>query len=174
MSVIGAGRHRVQVASHQLGKSSTGTPHIAVLFEDINGDRITYYGYLTDAALEHTLKALGALGWDPMQHDGRIDSLNGTDLLVGREADIVVEVEIYNNEPRPKVKWVNEPGGGGLGEAMAQDDANAFAADLRKKILSAPRPKVNTQPGPAKPAAPAKAPAPAGGLPDEFEDDLPF
>lgn len=171
MAVIGIGRHLVQVASHVLGRSGTkGTPHVAVLFEDANGDRITWYGYLTDAALEGTMKALGVLGWDPMKFDGRVDSLNGTDLLRGQEAEIVVEMEEWNGEPRPKVKWVNEPGGGGLGDGMSQDEASSFAADLRQRILSAPKPKVSAAPGHARPRPSAAVPA---GVDDDL-DDLPF
>lgn len=166
MAIIGIGRHAVRVVSHILGRSSTGTPHIAVLFEDAAGDRITWYGYLSDAAMERTLHSLQVLGWNPLQDDGRIDRLNGTEALVGAEAEIVVESEVYNGEARMKVKWVNEVGGGGLGEGMAPDDANAFAASIRAKILSAPKPKPNGQPGPAK-----TAPASAASGPD---DDLPF
>ena len=163
MAVIAVGRHAVKVVSHALGRSSTGTPHVAVLFEDAGGDRITWYGYLSDAAMERTIKSLQALGWDPVANNGMVDSLNGTDLLVGRDAEVVVDTEVYNGEVRHKVKWVNAVGGG-LGEGMAADDATSFAASLRQKILSAPRPKVNGQAGTAK--------APASGGNDL--DDLPF
>ena len=169
MAVIGIGRHAVKVVSHALGRSSTGTPHVAVLFEDAGGDRITWYGYLSDAALERTIKSLQALGWDLVANNGMVDSLNGTDLLVGRDAEVVVDTEVYNGEVRHKVKWVNEPGGG-LVEAMPQDDASAFAATLRAKVLSAPRPKPNGQPGPAKKPAPVTVPATEPG----DDPDLPF
>lgn len=171
MPVIGIGRHAVQVVSHQLGRSGTGTPHVAVLFEDVNGDRITWYGYLTDAAMESTLKALSAIGWDPMKFDGRIDSLNGTDLLKGVEAEIVVEMEEYQGKPRPKVRWVNEPGGGGLGDGMSADEATSFAAQLRAKVLGASKPRPNGAPGPARSAPPK---AKAGSVAGDLDDDLPF
>lgn len=161
------GRHLVQVVSHVLGKSSTGTPHIAVVFEDINNDRITWYGYLTDAALARTIESLGILGWDPHAHDGKIDSLNGTGLLVGAEAEIVVEMETYEGKTNPKVKWVNEIGG--RLNSMDDHEATAFAADLRRKILSAPKPKVVSQPGKAD-----AVPATAGGADVDPADDLPF
>lgn len=171
MPALGAGVHRVRVASHVLGKSGTGTPHVAVMFEDEHGDSLTWYGYLTDKALERTIASLEILGWDPVAHDGRIDSLNGTGILEGNPADIVVEMESYQNELRPKVKWVNRPGGS-LGDGMAVEDANAFAAQLRAKILSAPRPKATTTPGAARPAAAAGAGARKPlSQPD---DDLPF
>lgn len=164
MAVIGIGRHAVKVVSHQIGKSGTGTPHVAVLFEDAGGDRITWYGYLTDKALESTLKALGNLGWDAGAHDGRIDSLHGTELLVGADAEVVVEAEEYQGNVQYKVRWVNEPGGG-LGERMPADEALGLAAELRQKILSAKGPTPSAKP------APSRQPVPALADPD---DSLPF
>lgn len=178
MSLMGVGVHSSHVVSHQLGRSSKGTPHVAVLFENEEGEHITWYGYLSDAALEYTLATLAVLGWDPIENDARVDTLNGTELLVGAQADLVIETEEYNGEHRPKVKWVNRPGGG-LGEGMAAEDANAFAVSLRQKILSAQRPKPNAAPGAAKPAAKPAARTPAragaGSRPlSQPDDDLPF
>jgi hypothetical protein len=167
MPAIGAGRHAVKVVNHQLGKSSTGTAHVAVLFEDPEGGRITWYGYLTDAALERTIASLRILGWDPTKHDGRIDSLHNSGLLVDAEAEVVVEMETYNGETRPKVKWVNEVGGG-MGEGMPAEEALSFASSLRQKILSAQPPKPNSRPGPAR------QPAGVGADTDGVDDDLPF
>lgn len=161
-----AGRHDVEVVSHVLGKSGTGTHHVAVLFQDEAGDRITWYGYLSDAALERTVASLQNLGWNPAEHGGRIDSLNGTGILAGAKAEIVVENEEFDGKVRPKVKWVNAPGGG-LGSGLEAAEADIFAASLRQKILSAAAPKPNGTPGPSRQAAPA----PSGG---GIEDDLPF
>ena len=170
MAVIEApGVHKVRVVQHQLGKSGTGTPHIAVLFEDTVGDRITWYGYLSDKALDRTIASLEVLGCGPAEYDGRIESLNGTGILADREAEIVVEVEKYNSKPSPKVKWVNRPGGG-MGEAMAPEEAAAFSATLRQRILSAKGPKVNAKPGPARQPAGAGAGKPLS----EPDDGLPF
>lgn len=169
MSVIGIGRSLVKVVSHVLGRSKTGTPHVAVLFEDVNGDRITWYGYLSDSALERTLASLAILGWDAKAHNGLVDTLNGTDLLVGEEAEIVVEAEEYEGKVNHKVRWVNEVGGGGL-SSMEEADATSFAASLRQKILSARTPTPSAKPGPAKAT---KEPVPAIGVVDA-DDDLPF
>jgi hypothetical protein len=166
---FGTGRRLAKVVAHQLGESSTGTPHVAVLFENAEGARITWYGYLSDAALERTLSSLRILGFDPSQHNGMLDVLHGTQLLVSREAELVVETEVYNGEPREKVKWVNEVGGG-MGKGMEADKAKGFAASLRQKILSAQPPKPNAKPGPAR--QPAAAAVPAGAI--DPDDDLPF
>lgn len=168
MAVIGIGTHLVRVVSHVLGKSGTGTPHIAVLFEDVNGDRVTWYGYLTDKAMERTVASLQVLGWDPVADNGLVNRLNGTQALVGAEAEIVVEMEEWEGKPTAKVKWVNRVGGS-LGEGMAEEEAGTFAASLRQKILSAAKPQANSKPGPAK--QPAAAGAPVG---DDFDDGLPF
>jgi hypothetical protein len=173
MPLLGAGRHHVTVVSHILRKSSGGTPSVAVLFESTAqiGDRITWDGYLTDAALERTIASLRILGWDPAEHDGKVESLHGTDILKGAEAEIVVELEEYNGQQRPKVKWVNAVGGGGLGEGMAAEDVMAFSASLRQKVLSAQKPTPNTKPGPARqPAAVAANSKPLS----EPDDELPF
>lgn len=172
MPVLGAGRHRVQVVSHVLRRSSGGTPSVAVLFESTQevGMRITWDGYLTDAALERTLASLRILGWDSDAHDGRIETLHGTDLLKGNEAEIVVELEDYQGQSRPKVKWVNEVGGGGLGDGMATDDVMEFSASLRQRVLSASKPTPNTKPGPAKQPVGANARKPLS----QPDDELPF
>lgn len=167
MAGFGPGRHIVEVAAHQLGESGTGTAHIAVLFESPEGARITWYGYLSDAALERTIASLRILGFDPAEHNGMLDALHGTKLLVSRKAEIVVELETYNGETRPKVKWVNDVGGG-MGKGMEADKAKSFAASLRQKILSAQPPKPSAKPGPAR----APAAVPAGAI--DPDDDLPF
>jgi len=163
MSVMGIGTHRAKVLAHVLGKSGTGTPHIAVLFENEGGERITWYGYLSDKALERTVASLCVLGWDPAADDGLVSRLHDTDALVGNEAEIVVEHEVYEGKSNAKVKWVNAIGGGLKG--VEAGEATALAASLRQKILSAPRPKPNAKPGPAK------VPAGAGA---DVDDDLPF
>jgi len=177
MSVLGAGRHKVNVVGHQLGRSGgeKQTPYVAVLFESEQtiGDRITWYGYLSDAAFERTVSTLRLLGWEPELHDGRLESLHNTDLLHGREADIVVELEDYNGQARPKVKWVNALGGGGLGEGMAADEVLQFSNTMRQKILSAKGPQPSARPGPSR--QPAAAGAGNNRKPlNQPDDDLPF
>jgi len=161
--MIGRGRHEVGIRSTQLTVSGEkGTPCVSVLFEDETGDTITYWGYLTDAALQYTLKSLAAMGWDSAEHDGRIDTLNETDLLVGRKVEIVVDEEEFEGKVRSKVKFVNEIGGG-LGERMAPEESKSFAAQLRAKILAAKGPKPSTAP---------KKPTPPAG--DDLLADCPF
>lgn len=168
---LGKGRHLVNVIDHVLGKSGTGTPFVAVQFEsEVQiGDRITWYGYLTDAAFERTVASLQILGWDPAEHNGLMTSLNGTGILKGAPAEIVIDEEQFEGKARMKVKWVNSPGGGGLGGAMEPADAQSFAESIRFKILSAAKPRPSSKAGPARQAAVA------GGRPlSQPDDDLPF
>ena len=161
--MIGKGKHEVGIRSTCLTKSGkNGTPCVAVVFEDDVGETVTYWGYLTDAALQYTLKSLAAMGWDSAEHDGRIDTLDGTDLLVGRKVEIVVDEEEFEGKVRSKVKFVNEIGGG-LGERMAPEESKSFAAQLRAKILAAKGPKPSTAP---------KKPTPPAG--DDLLADCPF
>lgn len=177
MSVIGAGRHLVNVVGHQLGRSEGGrqTPFIAVLFESDQtiGDRITWYGYLSDAAIERTVATLEKLGWDPAKYDGRLESLHNTDVLHGAAAEIVVEMETHEGKTRAKVKWVNFPGEGGMGEGMAVQDVTAFSDSMRAKILSAKGPTPNGKAGPSKQPVAAGAGRSSKPL-SQPDDDLPF
>lgn len=165
MALMAIGTHAVRVVSHGLGKSGTGTPYIAVLFENEAAERLSWYGYLSEKAIERTVKTLEDLGWVPAHDGGDITALNGTDRLVGAEAEIVVEAEVYDGKERRKVKWVNRPGGGV--PKMEEGDAAGLAASLRGRIMSAASPAPSAKPGPARAAAPAAGPA-------DDDDDLPF
>lgn len=149
--MVGAGEHHARVTAHALGRAGTGKEQIAVTFsveEDGKTSSITWYGYFTDASYAVTERALQALGWDPAAHDYAFHELNGSEVLVGAEASIVVEEDVNRDgNPVMKVRWVNQPGGGvALKERMSDDEAKTFASTLRKKII----------------AAKGQAPAPAG------------
>lgn len=173
---LGNGSHLVTVVSHVLGRSKEkNTPFVAVEFESEGsiGERITWWGYLSDAAYERTVNSLRVLGWEPADHNGLISSLNGTDILKGALCEIVVETETYEGKQRPKVKWVNPVGGGGgAGGPMSEDEATALSAQLRQKLLSAAKPTPNAKPGTAAPNG-RRVPATShAGRPDD--SDLPF
>lgn len=182
MPTIQPGTHLVHVKSHVLAKTSTGKEQLAVTFEDENGDLITWYGYFTDQAIQRTTESLKILGWKPEEHDYRVASLHGTDLLVGAEAEIVVENEEYDGKTRPKVRWVNSPGSaGGVREILTDEEAGSFSQRMRAAFVTAKPPAANSAPGPngggKKPppkaapkakAAGAEKPATADG------EDIPF
>lgn len=190
MPIIPVGTWDATVVASVLGKTGTGKEQIAITFQDEAGNRSTWYGYFTDAAIERTLETLQILGWVAAQNDWRLDTLHNTDLIVGAKAAIVVEDEEYDGKIRAKIRWVNELGGGAVKEQMAPAEAEAFAKRLRSVLArkKGPAPSTARAAAPAKPAAPASrgtsrgrgpapSPAPGAGQADDytkFDDDIPF
>ena len=180
MSYIPVGTTEGTVVQHQLGKSpKSGSQRIEVLFEDDQGRRSWWHGYLhTEKTFDRTVEALEFLGWDAGAHQGDLMSLHGTQILRGATAEIVVEdASFVGNDGREvlvtRVAWVN--GGGGRGDAMPEEEARAFASQLRARVLARKGPRPSTRPGPARP--PAKAVAPAASAADPIDDDddsIPF
>jgi len=175
MSYIPVGTTIGNVIEHQLGKSPRSeSPRVEVLFEDDQGNRSWWHGYLhTDKTFDRTVEALEVLGWDSDAHQGDLMSLHRTNLLQGASAEIVVEDASYENQEgalvsATRVAWVN---GASRAEAMPEDEARAFAATLRARVLARKGPRPSTRPGPARPAAPATASVD----PDPIDDDsIPF
>jgi len=180
MGTIKAGTYVVTVKGTHLGKSpKKGTGYVGVRFEDEVGDTITAFLYTSDAAIGRTIETLEqALGWNVEAHNGDLFSLHETDLLVGKQVEIVVEDEEYEGKYRPKVKWINALNSGGRVEGMQADDAKAFAAALRATVYGT---RAGKAPGATPAARPAAKPAPAqaaapsqGGDGPGEDDDLPF
>ena len=89
----------------------------------------------------------------------------------GKKCEIVVDEEEWEGVKRAKVKYINEIGGGGvMGERMPVDEAKAFAATLRQRILTAR--------GPRPTSAPRQAPREEPKVGDTFDplnpDSVPF
>lgn len=173
MSYIPVGTTTGTVVQHQLGRSpKVGSQRIEVLFEDDRGNRSWWHGYLhTEKTLDRTVEALEVLGWDAAAHQGDIMSLHGTQLLRGAQAEIVVEDSSFvgsdgSQVHATRVAWVN--GGGMRGDAMPEDEARKFAANLRARVLARKGPRPSTRPGPAK--APVRA-APVDPIDDS---EIPF
>jgi len=180
--MIGPGTHVAKVKNHVLAKTSTGIEQIAVTFETDDGT-ITWYGYFTDKAIKRTIESLKILGWNPEEHDHQVASLHDTGLLVGAEAEIVVENEEYDGRTRAKVRWVNSIGTGeGVREKMDPGEAEAFSTRMRGNFVTATPPKANSAPGksPGNGSKPRPKPQPAprakaAPSPEENEgEDIPF
>jgi hypothetical protein len=141
MAIIGAGRHDVKVIRSALAETGEEkTPQISVQFEDINGNTITAYLFLTDKAWPYTEEKLTTLGWEPIKRGYRFEELNlDPSPIVGSYVEIVNDEETYNGKTRVKVKYIN-PTGGRI-ERMEPAQAMAFADKLRQRILKgAPAP----------------------------------
>ena len=177
MGTVATGTHLVHVTAHILTKTGTGKEQLAITFEDEEGNRITWYGYFTEKTIDRTMETLAILGWDAEKYDHRIASLHDTDILVGAEAEIVVEAEEYEGRTRHKVRWVNAVGAGGAQDPLSAGEAADFSERMRAAFITAKGPQPNRAPRQAPPGAaldrkPVKpAPSGGGGGPD---DDIPF
>lgn len=184
MSNIPVGTTQGTVVQHQLGKSSkSGSQRIEILFEDEQGRRSWWHGYLhTEKTFQRTMEALEFLGWDAAAHQGDLMSLHATQVLRGATAEVVVEDASYvgsdgREVQATRVAWVN--GGGVRADAMPEAEARAFATQLRARVLATRGPRPSTRPGPARPltkaATPAPSAPPAGADYDPIGDqDVPF
>ncbi|NUN51409.1 MAG: hypothetical protein HUU06_01300, partial [Planctomycetaceae bacterium] len=139
------------VVKSVLGVAGTGKQQLAVTFEyqDEEGRRrlVTSFHFFTDAALPWTVEALRAMGWDPEANNWDVLSLDDTDVLKGRAVVLVLEEEEYpegSGQFHTKVRFVNAAGGAGV-ERLAPEEAKAFAADLRKRLMRVAPPKAGAR-----------------------------
>ena len=165
LTVPGTYRARVTaVEDVQFGMSHGGNEQIAVPFVvtqgDAQGETITWFGSFTDKAVEITLKALRACGWQG-------DDLNDLTGVVDNEVELVCAVETYNEKTSLKVKWVNKPGEGKVKLERPLDGGQraAFAARMKGTVIA-------LRQGEGRPGAPSaatarKAEAKAHGAIDE-------
>lgn len=157
----------------EFGHASTGTEQIGVEIQVSDGNRITWYGFCTDASIENTVKALRVMGCQfPNGPDGLPDITNMAGLGT-TEFDIVVVKDVYNGKTRTKVQYINEPGGGGPAMKSTMDDAKKL--DFRQRMAGALL-KAKAVPVNVKVVA-EQASAPAGGAAgapevDEFGNEI--
>lgn len=165
---IEPGKYIARATSANLGYTKGGKEQIAVTFKLSTGESITWYGSFSDAAFDRTIKSLRACGWQ-----GDDLSQLGTALIQNVELVIDYEDDLQG-KPRPKVKWVNElGGGGGLSNPMSPKQAADFARRMKPQLATAAG--GNREPRRAEPRARRQAPE-SNELPDEDagEDDIPF
>jgi hypothetical protein len=166
-----------------------GTPFAQVICQVIRGpharETITWQGYFSGGATDHTVKALRAFGFTG-------DELASMpEQRPENEVQIVVEMEESQNGGRswPKVAWVNAPNRGmKIDKPIAGPDLRKFSAKLKSNLKSAPA-VVSTKAVLEEPSAAAPSNGEQDGWPesgqsqsreDEGEgaplgsDDIPF
>lgn len=161
------GRYTATVKSAELGQSAEkGTPYLSFLFATEQGEELTGYLYLSDAAFERTTKTLREV----FGFDNNFETV--VEQVTGKEASIVVEIENFEGRDRAKVKWINAVGGG-AGKPL--ENAGTLLAQLsaKAKRIPAAAPTAARTAAPASRPAPAARPAPAP-KPAAPEDDVPF
>ena len=111
------------------------TPQVSVEFEicsaEAAGERITWYGFLTDKTTERTLESLRYAGWRGSDISDLSD-LSREDVPL---VELVLEVEEYEGKSRVRVQWVNRVGGR-MGAALPAEKAKLISAKL-KGVLAA-------------------------------------
>lgn len=180
MALIEKGDYRAKAIEAVLGKSSKkGTPQVAVKFEllDLPGEKITWFGYLSDAAFDITMRGLDACGFQG-------NDLSDLSSIIGEgapEVVLVVEHEEYEGKWSARVKFINAAGGPALQGALSPDEAKVFAAKLKGKVVQyrqaagapAPVPAAQARPAAARPAArpaPRAVPSQSAAVPQEVLD----
>jgi hypothetical protein len=159
--IYATGKFRAQALEGSLGYSTTGKEEIAVQFLILEGPdegkRITWWGYLSDAAADRTLESLLHTGWDGED----VSVLTG---LGSKDATIVIQEDTYKGVKRTKVAWVNQLSRGPTNDkAMDDSQRTSFAERMRGRTIALQK-KVPAQVGPAADLASAQV---AG-------DDIPF
>jgi hypothetical protein len=163
------GRHEVQVLSTALSISQkSGAQQIVVQFENDQQDTITAYLSCSDAAWQYTEEKLRAIGWNPVDHGYRFEELNQEPSpCAGNQCQITIQQEEYEGRKRLKVGFINPPGGLPV-ERMEQAEAQAFAAQLRARLLGQPQAATSTTS--KRPTVPPKRSAQS----TDADGDIPF
>jgi len=161
--MIGPGKFRAQAIEGSLGYSRNGKEEVAVQFLILEGPdegkKITWWGYLSDAAAERTLEGLLNTGWDGED----VSALTG---LGSKDATIVIVEDTYEGARKTKVAWVNRGSAGPKHKAdrsMSEAQRITFAEKMRGRTLALQK-KVPAQVGPVADRASAQVTG----------DDIPF
>jgi hypothetical protein len=126
------GKFKARAETFDMGFTDSGKEQVAVSFlligGDHDGDRLTWYGSFSDAAVERTLDSLTYAGW------------NGSDFvnlpgLGSTEVELDVAEEKYNGKVNTKVNWVNRIGVA-LKNQMDQGQKTAFANKMKGRIAA--------------------------------------
>lgn len=127
-------------------------------------EKVWWVGWLSEKAMERTCQTLALLGFDesktPKLENGKA-TFDGSYFDPSAEVEIVIELEKYiakdgTEKTRPKVQWVNQPGGSKFGKIEPQEltseltriNFRAEIAAARKNLGLAPKKEVkNYAPG---------------------------
>lgn len=129
------GRRRARAVEWALGRAGNGTEQIAILFRVCEpgpheGRVVTWRGYFTEQALETTVRALRALGWEG-------DDLSELGDLAAREAELVIEQELdQDGVMRDRVRWVNGAVTLNVKERLGQAEARSLADRMAARIAA--------------------------------------
>lgn len=159
-------------------QASTGTYQVAAEFEILSqgyeGERIWWYGFLTDKAMKNAVKGLRNCGWTGSKWDEPIE------LDTNAEVDLDIQNEEWEGKSKLKVAWVNKPGeNGGAPVPLEPAQLKAFAARMNGYLLAqGGAPKPASKPAPKSPPRASNPPPAAQQTKTEQigvqADDIPF
>lgn len=171
------GKYRAKAVDWLTSKTKDGSPQVDILFEyqqpgeqpgSTEQRQMIWYGSFKGGARERTMETLFNLGLR-----GPVSTLetgrDGKALDAEKEVEIVVEHRVYNGILRAGIAWVNEIGGRGLQNKLAEGESKALFADIDQEFLATLAQKGAEVKG--APATPAQKTAPAATL---SEEDIPF
>jgi hypothetical protein len=154
--------------------------HLEVTDGGNAGETITWFGAISDAAVDYTAKALA----EAFGYAGDFQDLyEGRCPFVSKECNIVTEIDSFGGKPQLKVRWLNALHRGKLANpanfAALRARLGGRAVAVAKAVIAegggtpcAPSPSVPA--GAPPPARSQAAPARSQAAPADTEDDLPF
>ena len=130
--MIEPGTYKAKLIDYGITESSNGKPTVVLKFINENGDEISHWMYLTEKAQPYTAKTLMVFGYNGEDLTQLAAGTEGGLLDTTKEVEIVMENEEWEGKTRCKVKWINEPGGGGF-KKLAKAEATKLLAGVNLK-----------------------------------------
>ncbi len=182
---ITAGTYRARVSGEcVLGTSKEKhTPfiefYLRILTGENQGGTVKWTGYFTENTNERSIQSLQICGWQGEDvgefSDGELHGLDAN------EVDIVVEIETYQNREtgeersRPRVAWINRPGGFlNTDAAMNKAAAAAFGERMRGLVLKTREKMPMPAPKPGSGGGSKPSTATSNDVSDAVDDGIPF
>ena len=132
---IELGRFMGKAVEYDFGETAQGNPQICVVCEitegDYKGRQYLWYGFFnTKDNTERTFQSLMYFGWNGKE----IDKLEG---LGSKEAQCVLEEDVYDGKKRTRVAFVNAAGSDGIAmkKRYSPQERVGFAARLKGNLV---------------------------------------
>ena len=124
-----AGTYRARAIEADLRVSKNGNEMVVVNFHvESERSNLTWFGtFASSRGANVALRALRAMGWT----GDDITDLSG---CTKNDVDLVVEMEVWEGESRAKVKGVNAPSKGVVGESMDAARKAAFRDRIKGQM----------------------------------------
>lgn len=145
MDEIKNGIYKAKISGHVLKELNNGDHVLEFTFELVDhGSRIWWTGWLDTvpaagfekSSLQMTIETLvESMEWDAFAAHYRIDTLNGSDDLVGRMVQLVVENQKGSDgKVYPRVKYVNHPTRSRGADPLERSNASRIGENLAENV----------------------------------------